>query len=228
MPAGCAHTLGSADPQLPPWPHPSRNMHFSPEALGWLRHTNWPYTIGLIGIFIGLGHSVLAMSGEETLAQVYRELVHPKIPNLKKVGFIIFAYSLVFTAGVSFFAVMIIPDSTRPQYFGNLISGLAMNFVGPYSLRLVFQAFVVLVGVLMLSGAVNTAIVGSNGVLNRVAEDGILPNWFRQPHRRFGTSYRIVNLVTGLQIATILLSCGNIFLLGEAFSFGVMLIFSMV
>ncbi len=226
MLAWCGYTLWVRGAHLPPWPEP-HNMHFSDQALGWLRHTNWAYTVGLIGIFIGLGHSVLAMSGEETLAQVYRELEHPKIPNLKKVGFIIFAYSLVFTAGVSFFAVMIIPDSTRSQYFGNLISGLAMNFAGPYTLRLVFQAFVVLVGVLMLAGAVNTAIVGSNGVLNRVSEDGILPQWFRQPHRRFGTSYRIINLVVGLQIATIILSRGNIFLLGEAYAFGVMWSFAM-
>jgi amino acid transporter len=226
MLAWCGYTLWTRGAHLPPWPEP-HNMHFSDQALGWLRHTNWAYTVGLIGIFIGLGHSVLAMSGEETLAQVYRELEHPKIPNLKKVGFIIFAYSLVFTAGVSFFAVMIIPDSTRSQYFGNLISGLAMNFAGPYTLRLVFQAFVVLVGVLMLAGAVNTAIVGSNGVLNRVSEDGILPQWFRQPHRRFGTSYRIINLVVGLQIATIILSRGNIFLLGEAYAFGVMWSFAM-
>src|SRR5579863_7125161 len=226
MLAWCGYTLWTRGAHLPPWPEP-HNMHFSDQALGWLKHTNWAYTIGLIGIFIGLGHSVLAMSGEETLAQVYRELEHPKIPNLKKVGFIIFAYSLVFTAGVSFFAVMIIPDSTRSQYFGNLISGLAMNFAGPYTLRLVFQAFVVLVGVLMLAGAVNTAIVGSNGVLNRVSEDGILPQWFRQPHRRFGTSYRIINLVVGLQIATIILSRGNIFLLGEAYAFGVMWSFAM-
>jgi amino acid transporter len=222
----CGYTLWMRGVHLPPWPEPS-NLTFSKTALGWLRYTNWPYTIGVIGIFIALGHSVLAMSGEETLAQIYRDLEHPKMRNLKKVSLIILAYSLVFTAGVSFFAVMIIPDATRSQYFGNLISGLAMNFAGPYSLRLVFQAFVVLVGVLMLSGAVNTAIVGSNGVLNRVAEDGILPDWFRQPHRRFGTSYRIVNLVTGLQIATILLSRGNIFLLGEAYAFGVMWSFAM-
>jgi hypothetical protein len=74
----------------------------------------------------------------------------------------------------------------------------------------------------MLAGAVNTSIVGSNGVLNRVSEDGILPQWFRQPHRRFGTSYRILNLIVGLQILTIILSGGNIFLLGEAYAFGVM------
>jgi hypothetical protein len=186
-----------------------------------------PHTVALIGILIGLGHSVLAMSGEETLAQVYREVEHPKLPNLEKAGLVIFIYSFVFTAGVSFFASMIIPDAVRSQYFGNLISGLSMNFVGPYSLKLGFQGFVVLVGVLMLAGAVNTAIVGSNGVLNRVSEDGILPHWFRRPHPRFGTSYRMLNLVVGLQLLTIVLSRGDIFVLGEAYAFGVMWSFSM-
>src|SRR5207244_176621 len=66
-----------------------------------------------------------------------------------------------------------------------------------------------------------------NGVLNRVSEDGILPHWFRQPHQRFGTSHRTLNLVVGLQLLTILLSRGNIFVLGEAYAFGVMWSFSM-
>src|SRR4029077_8757599 len=179
------------------------------------------------GVLIGLGHSVLAMSGEETMAQVYREIEHPKLRNLEKAGFVIFLYSLIFTAGVAFFAVMIIPDSVRNNFFDNPIGGLAMNLVGPLSLRLVFRAFGVAVGVLMLAGAVNTAIVGSNGVLNRVSEDGILPHWFRHPHPRFGTSYRILNLVVGLQLLTIILSRGDIFILGEAYAFGVMWSFSM-
>ncbi len=226
MIAWCCYTIWVRGAHLPPLPAPS-NLTFSEQALGWLRHSRLPYTVGLIGILIGLGHSVLAMSGEETLAQVYREVEHPKLPNLEKAGLIIFVYSLVFTAGVSFFAFMIIPDAVRSQYFGNLISGLAMNFVGPYSLRLAFQAFVVLVGVLMLAGAVNTAIVGSNGVLNRVSEDGILPQWFRQPHRRFGTSHRMLSLVVALQLLTIILSRGNIIMLGEAYAFGVMWSFAM-
>ncbi len=222
----CGYTIWVRGAHLPPPPSPS-HLAFSEQALGWLRHTQLPYTVGIIGILIGLGHSVLAMSGEETLAQVYREIEHPKLRNLEKAGFIIFVYSLVFTAGVSFFAFMIIPDQIRPQFFGNLISGLAMSFVGPYKLRLAFQAFVVLVGILMLAGAVNTAIVGSNGVLNRVSEDGILPDWFRHPHPRFGTSHRILNLVVALQLLTIILSRGNIFLLGEAYAFGVMWSFAM-
>ena len=93
-----------------------------------LRFSSLPHTVALIGILIGLGHSVLAMSGEETLAQVYREVEHPKLPNLEKAGLVIFVYSLIFTAGVSFFASMIIPDAVRPQYFENLINGLDIEF----------------------------------------------------------------------------------------------------
>jgi len=226
MIAWCAYTLWVRGAHLPPWPHLS-NLVYSNDALGWLRHSSLPYTVGLIGILVGLGHSVLAMSGEETMAQVYREIEHPKLRNLEKAGFVIFLYSLIFTAGVAFFAVMIIPDSVRNNFFDNPIGGLAMYLVGPLSLRLVFRAFVVVVGVLMLAGAVNTAIVGSNGVLNRVSEDGILPHWFRHPHGRFGTSHRLLNLVVGLQLLTILLSRGNIFVLGEAYAFGVMWSFAM-
>jgi amino acid transporter len=226
----CCYTLWVRGVHLPPWPHLA-NLTYSTGAhggaLGWLHNSSLPHTIALIGILIGLGHSVLAMSGEETMAQVYREIEHPKLPNLKKAALLIFAYSLIFTAGVSFFAVMIIPDSVRAGFQDNPIGGLAMYLVGPLSLRLAFRAFVVVVGVLMLAGAVNTAIVGSNGVLNRVSEDGILPDWFRRPHKRFGTSYRILNLVVILQLITIVLSRGDIFVLGEAYAFGVMWSFSM-
>src|SRR5205809_2075590 len=122
---------------------------------------------------------------------------------------------------------MFIPDSVRTGFQDNPIGGLAMYLVGPVPLRIAFRGFIAVVGTLMLAGAVNTSIVGSNGVLNRVSEDGILPQWFRHPHRRFGTSYRILNLVVGLQLLTIVLSRGNIFLLGEAYAFGVMWSFAM-
>ena len=226
----CCYTLWVRGAHLPPWPHLSNITYLTGEhggALGFLHNSSLPHTIALIGILIGLGHSVLAMSGEETMAQVYREIEHPKLPNLKKAALVIFLYSLVFTAGVAFFAVMIIPDSVRGSFQDNPIGGLAMYLSGPIQLRLAFRAFVVVVGVLMLAGAVNTAIVGSNGVLNRVSEDGILPEWFRHPHKKFGTSHRILNLVVALQLLTIILSRGDIFVLGEAYAFGVMWSFSM-
>ena len=223
--AWCTYTLLLGHPHLPPLPHP-RNLRLSTNALGWLAGTNLQM-FGIVAVFIGLGHSVLAMSGEESLAQVYREIEHPKLPNLKKAGLVIFIYSLVFTSLVSFFAVMIIPDDIRQGYLQNLIGGLAMNLHGPFLARLIFHVFVVIVGTLILAGAVNTAIVGSNGVLNRVSEDGVLSEWFRQPHRRFGTSHRIINIVVGLQILTILISRGDVTFLANLYAFGVIWSFTM-
>jgi amino acid transporter len=207
--------------QLPPLPSPS-NLRFTRESLGFLWGSDLPTTFGLFGILLAFGHSVLAMSGEESLAQVNREIAHPKLKNLKRAAIVIGIYSFVFTGVSAVLAGTLIPDDVRiPVYRDNLISGLAMYMAGPHLLRLLFRIFVVFVGFLMLSGAVNTAIIGSNGVLNRVSEDGVLTDWFRKPHKRFGTSYRIINLVVGLQVLTILASRGNVFVLGEAYAFGV-------
>jgi amino acid transporter len=208
-----------------PLPTPD-NLKFNPEALGWLKGTRLQ-SITVIAILVGLGHSLLAMSGEESLAQVNREIAHPKLKNLERAGFVIFIYSMVFTSLVSFFAVMIIPDQPRQQFLDNLIGGLSMYLVGPISVRLLFHGFVVLVGTLILSGAVNTAIIGSNGVLNRVAEDGVLPDWFRHPHHKFGTTSRLINLIVGLQLLTIVISRGDMTMLGEAYAFGVVWSFAM-
>ncbi len=182
--------------------------------------------LGLMGILMAFGHSFLAMSGEESLAQVNRELEHPKHKNLMRAGFVIFVYSVLFTSLVSFFAYALIPDGVRMTYRDNLISGIAMYLTGPLPLKLLFQAFIVIVGCLMLSGAINTSIIGSNGVLNRVSEDGVMADWFRAPHKRFGTTYRMINLIVLLQLLAILASGGNTYLLGEAYAFGVIWAFT--
>ncbi|HTQ38853.1 MAG TPA: APC family permease, partial [Pirellulales bacterium] len=221
------------DPQGQPVPQLNPITHEQEDPLGWLgkvpsvaqplrNPTNWLSLIGVIGIVIAFGHSVLAMSGEETLAQVYREVESPKLPNFKKVGFIVFAYSLLLTGSTNFLAVLLIPRGQRMnEYYDNWLGGLAMHMLGPIWLQLLLNAFVVIVGFLILSGAVNTSIVGSNGVLSRVAEDGVLPDWFLKPHRKYGTHYRVLYLIAALQLFTILVSRGDVILLGEAYAFGV-------
>jgi amino acid transporter len=205
---------------LPPPPTPS-HLHFSKEALGFLRGKGLPI-FGLFGILMAFGHSILAMSGEESLAQVNREIEHPKLKNLKRAAIVIAIYSLVFTGGATLLASMLIPDYERIHiYPDNLIAGLAMFMVGPMFWRIVFRIFVVLVGFLILSGAINTSMIGSTGVLMRVAEDGVLTDWFRKPHAKYGTSHRIVNLVFILQMITIIASRGSVDTLGEAYAFGV-------
>src|SRR6266571_2170178 len=225
----CVVTLFHVPFQVPPNPL-KYGIILNRESLGWLSPLkgSWLSHLTMFLVFVGFGHSVLAMSGEETLAQVNREIAHPKLRNLKKAAVVIGIYALLFTALTSFFAVMIIPDNVRPQYFGNLISGIAMHLWGPPWAKLIFQGFVVIVGVLILSGAQNTSIVGANGVLNRVAEDGVLTDAFQKPHPRFGTSYRIINLVVGMQLLTIVLTGGNVFTLAGLYAFGVVWSFALM
>ncbi len=210
---------------LPPLPTP-HNLHLTNDSLGWLAGTFWA-KMSFVVMLVALGHSLLAMSGFETLAQVYRELAYPKLKNLKLTANIVCTYSVICTGVISIFAVMIIPDATRSQYFDNMIGGLVMNLAGPESLKLAFHIFVVVVGVMILAGAVNTSLIGVNGVLNRVAEDGVLLDWFRKPQKKFGTTYRILNVMALLQIATILASRGDVYLLGEAYAFGVVWSFAL-
>jgi amino acid transporter len=225
----CTVTVLHGPFQVPPNPL-KYGITLNHESLGWLHSLkdSWVSHLTMFIVFVGFGHSVLAMSGEETLAQVNREIAHPKLKNLKKAAVVIGVYALLFTALTSFFAVMIIPDNVRPQYFGNLISGIAMHLWGPPWAKLIFQGFVVVVGVLILSGAQNTSIVGANGVLNRVAEDGVLTDAFQKPHPRYGTSYRIINLVVGLQLLTIILTRGNVFTLAGLYAFGVVWSFALM
>jgi len=205
---------------LPPLPVPA-NLHFSHDALGFLAGSGLPL-LGVFGIVMAFGHSVLAMSGMETLAQVNREIKDPKLKNLKRAALIIALYSVIFTGGATLLASMLIPAYPRTHIYPNdLIAGLAMYMVGPMFLRIAFRVFVVIVGFLILSGAVNASIIGSAGVLMRVAEDGVLTDWFRRPHKKYGTSYRMVHLVYVLQMITILASQGNVIMLGEAYAFGV-------
>jgi amino acid transporter len=257
---------------------------------GWLEH--FPRILGALGILVAFGHTLLAMSGEESLAQVNREIEAPKLKNLLRAGFVIFLYSMLLTSLISFFAIIIIPDGKRVMtmvvanghpakvqgvdyvevdylrehdanhphdwgyrlarwtddkgeehldrtnqtvvldarhhvqrddggYRDNLINGLVQYLAGPAILKIIMECFVVSVGFLILAGAVNTSMVGSNGVLNRLAEDGVLTPWFQHPHKRFGTTNRLINLIAILQVIVIVASFGDVDTLGEAYAFGV-------
>src|ERR1017187_4453120 len=208
--------------QLPPSPIPS-HLKFSSDALGFLKGAPQLLPLmGLFGILMAFGHSILAMSGEETLAQVNREIQHPKLKNLKRAAIVIAIYSLIFTGGATLLASMLIPTwQITHIYQDNLIAGLAMYMAGPIFWRIAFRTFVGGPAFRSLSGAINTSMIGSPGVLMRVAEAGVWTSWSRKPHPKFGTSYRIVNMVFILQMITIIASRGNVITLGEAYAFGV-------
>ena len=212
------YTLFKKGVKLPPF-----EMHFTETSLGWLKDIDFIKPIGIIGIIIAFSHSILALSGLETLAQVFREIEDPKIKNLKKSVFIIFLFGIFFTGFLTFLSSLIIPhDKIISEYSENLLSGLCMELSIPYGFRIIMKILVVISALLMLVGAVNTSMVGANGILNRVSEDGILPDKIRKLHPKYGTTYIIITIVAIMQAVVVILSGGNIFILGEAYAFGVL------
>ena len=77
------------------------------------------------------------------------------------------------------------------------------------------------VGMFLLGGAMNWATSASNKVLTRITNDGLLPEVLLKPHPRYGTTYRLICLILGLQLVTILISAGRLEVLGELYAFGV-------
>src|ERR1019366_4303841 len=107
------------------------------ESLGWFKGTIFP-NIGAIALMIAIGHSLLSMSGFETLAQVYREIENPKIT-----ANIVCWYAVICTGLITVFAGMIIsPSDIRNLFSDDLLGGLAMRLVGPELLKLAFHIFV--------------------------------------------------------------------------------------
>ena len=119
--------------------------------------------------------------------------------------------------------MLLIPDDQRMSiYKDNWLGGLAMQMMGPAWLRLCLNGFVVVVGFLILSGAVNTSIVGSNGVLEPRGRRRRAARLVSQAAQALRNDVsRLLWLITGLQLFTIIASRGNVIMLGEAYAFGV-------
>src|SRR5206468_5444014 len=147
----CPLTLLVRGPaQIPPAPTLA-NLHFSDEGLGWLKGTVWPQ-IWAAAVIVAFGHSLLSMSGFETLAQIYREIAYPKLKNLKITGNLVCVYATVCTGVITLFPGMLIPDKVRGEYSENLLGGLTSYLIGPPLVLLCFHVSVVIAGVLILSG----------------------------------------------------------------------------
>jgi len=188
------HVYNSASPDAAPTKPPDPASSDHKESLGWLNgtffsHLTWILTVRRLRAL---------RAGHERAKKRWRKSTgksNTKAQEPGKTGLVIFIYSMLFTSLVSFFAVMMIPDRGAARLLANLIGGISMYLAGPIWARLLFHGFVVVVGVLILAGAQKPSIVAPTRA-DRVAEDGVLTAAFQKPHPRFGTSYRLINLVS--------------------------------
>ena len=176
---------------------------------------NWhfPTTGGSItnAIFLGFAASMLGVSGFESSANFVEEQqkgVFPKtLKNMWIVVSIINPLAALFA--LSLFAMPLLQSDA---YQNTLLIEMASHVGGNWLAILIgIDAF------LVLSGAVLTSFVGVTGLLERMALDRILPQYFLKKNNR-GSSYRIILIFLILTISVLLITKGDVKLLAGVYT----------
>ncbi len=176
---------------------------------------NWyfPVTGGSISnaIFLGFAASMLGVSGFESSANFVEEQekgVFPKtLKNMWIVVSIINPLAAIFAL-----ALFTLPVLQSDLYQNTLLVEMASHVGGDWLAHLIsIDAF------LVLSGAVLTSFVGVSGLLERMALDRILPQYFLKKNRR-GSSYRIILTFLLLTISVLLITNGEVKLLAGVYT----------
>jgi len=115
---------------------------------------------GMFGILMAFGTRFCHV-GRRKSGPVNREIQHPKLKNLKRAAIVIAIYSLIFTGGATLLASMLIPTLERTHiYQDNLIAASQCTWSDRVLAHCVSH-FCCIRGFLILSGAINTSMIGS-------------------------------------------------------------------
>jgi len=176
---------------------------------------NWhfPTTGGSItnAIFLGFAASMLGVSGFESSANFVEEQQKGVFPKTLKYMWIVVSIINPLTAlfALSLFALPLLQSDA---YQNTLLIEMASHVGGHWLAILIgIDAF------LVLSGAVLTSFVGVTGLLERMALDRILPQYFLKKNNR-GSSYRIIIIFLILTISVLLITKGDVKLLAGVYT----------
>ncbi|QVY65889.1 APC family permease [Polaribacter sp. Q13] len=176
---------------------------------------NWhlPTTGGSItnAIFLGFAASMLGVSGFESSANFVEEQEKGVFPKTLKNMWIVVSVinPLAALFALSLFAMPLLQSDA---YQNTLLIEMASHVGGNWlAILIAIDAF------LVLSGAVLTSFVGVSGLLERMALDRILPQYFLKKNKK-GSSYRIIIVFLLLTISVLLITNGNVKLLAGVYT----------
>ena len=198
----------------------SPNMRLDTEAFGWLTGTFW-VQLPVVLIVVGLGHAMIARSGDDSLAEVNRVIATWKPRRFRGAVFAAVLNSFIFPAFVPFAAILIIPPPLREEYSRNIVGGIVHSLAGSQLMKLVTYIVVVFAGVSVLFYAASRAMAGARLSLEQATADGAMTDWFRHSHQRYGTPHRLLHLLLVMQLITLAASRGDVMELAKAYAFGI-------
>ncbi|MFM1931932.1 MAG: hypothetical protein RL226_1235, partial [Bacteroidota bacterium] len=162
-------------------------------------------------IFFGFAASMLGVSGFESSANFVEEQergVFPKtLRNMWAVVSVINPLTALFAL-----ALFALPVLQSQEFQNTLLIHMGEQAGGHW-----LSVLIAVDAVLVLSGAVLTSFVGVTGLLERMALDRILPQFFLKRNKR-GSSHRIIITFLLLSISVLLITHGDVTLLAGVYT----------
>jgi amino acid transporter len=172
-----------------------------------------------LGVLTGFSGAFLAFSGLESIAQLAPAMAEPR----KKVapmamGLVVITVALTSPLLTLWSTTLLDPAKNDPNQFVSLLGGFA---AGP-----ALQVSVAMSGALLLVFASNTALIGTYNVFLALARMHFLPNALTVTNRWRKTPHVAILVATAIPVGIVVLSQGNVGLLGDLYAFGLLGAFS--
>lgn len=177
-------------------------------------HLNWSLPVGPGGIshalFLGFAAAMLGISGFESSANFVEEQQDGVFPKTLRNMWAVVSF---FNPLIALLIICIVPIATVGEHQESLLAYLAQLTGGNW------LGYVVSIdAVLVLCGAVLTSFVGVSGLLERIALDRILPNFFLHKNKR-GANYRIIITFLLLCVSILFVTQGEMESLAGVYTF---------
>ncbi|MGE5304154.1 MAG: APC family permease [Alphaproteobacteria bacterium] len=182
-----------------------------------LNHLGTGRGISTYELLVGFGAAWLAFSGLESISQLSPAM---RLPLRRTTRFAMAAViiTMVITSPIlTSLAIGLLPEHLKATESERFISELGL-IVGGFGIKL----SVVLTASTLLIFASNTAIIGAYHVFLALARQDFLPRILELRNRAFNTPHIAVFIATSVPVLLILLTRGQMVLLGDMYAFGLL------
>ncbi len=166
-------------------------------------------------ILVGFGSSWLAFSGLESISQIAPALREPREKTALRAMLMVIAGIMITSPIITAFETALL-DAARanPDQF---LYELGAAF-GTRALTIA----IVLTSSTLLIGAANTALIGCYHVFLALVRLGYMPRWLAERNQRYGTPHRAIIIAVTVPAVVVLATRGQMALLGDMYSFGLL------
>lgn len=168
-------------------------------------------------LLVGFGAAWLAFSGLESISQLSPAMRFP-LRRTTRIAMLAVVVTMILTAPVlTAFSVAVLPPEIKATQSERFISELGLAS-GGFGVKLA----VVLTASTLLLFASNTAIIGAYHVFLALANRGFLPQIIALRSATFNTPMVAIAIATSVPILVILITRGQMALLGDMYAFGLL------